>query len=188
MSDNRVFTSTEAAKYCGVSFRTIIRWIEKGRLDAFQLPGRGDNRIPLKSLVKFMEENNIPVPEELQASSAKRVLVVEDQPEMASAIKRVLHRAGYEVTIALDGFSAGAKLQELKPVLVTLDLKMPGMDGFKVLDFIRNESRVPEIKVLVISAELEENLKKSQRMGADEVLPKPFESSELLAKVKKLLG
>ncbi len=129
MAETDVLTTGEAAKFCGVNFRTIIRWIERGRLKAYKLPGRGDHRIVVKDFVLFLQENSMPVPAEL-AGVNKTVLIIEDQPEMASAIRRVLMRNGFEVDIARDGFSAGSILARKKPGLVTLDLKMPGMDVF----------------------------------------------------------
>lgn len=66
--EKRAFTTGEIANYCGVNFRTVIRWIKRGHLNAYQLPGRGDNRIALEELVDFLERYNMPVPPELQNS------------------------------------------------------------------------------------------------------------------------
>ena len=67
MREKQALTTGEVAKYCGVNFRTVIRWIERGHLDAYKLPGRGDNRIPVESFVDFLNNNNMPVPEELDS-------------------------------------------------------------------------------------------------------------------------
>jgi excisionase family DNA binding protein len=53
VTDKQALTTGEAAKYCGVNFRTVIRWIERGHLDAYKLPGRGDNRIPVDTFVDY---------------------------------------------------------------------------------------------------------------------------------------
>ena len=116
------------------------------------------------------------------------ILIIEDQPEMAQAIRRVLKLAGYETNIASDGFHAGALLSSIKPALITLDLKMPGLDGFEVLDYIRSHPDLKHIKVLIVSAELDENLNRAIELGANDTLPKPFENSVLLAKVKSLVS
>lgn len=58
-------TTTQAAEYCGVHFRTVIRWINKGLLVAFKLPGRGDNRVLVQDLANFMLENDMPIPDDL---------------------------------------------------------------------------------------------------------------------------
>lgn len=187
MPEIKVLTTGEAAKYCGVNFRTVIRWIERGKLKAYKLPGRGDHRIQIEDFVDFLRENQMPVPSELEGLN-RSVLVIEDQPEMASAIRRVLMRHGFEVEVARDGFSAGTILARMKPSLVTLDLKMPGMDGYEVLSFIRNNEEHARAKVLVISAETRAGLDRALDMGASDVLPKPFENDELLAKVEQLLS
>ena len=62
----RSFTTGEVAYFCGVSFRTVIQWIKRGHLNAYQLPGRGDNRIGVGDLLNFMEEYGMPIPEEFQ--------------------------------------------------------------------------------------------------------------------------
>ncbi|GLS25631.1 response regulator [Marinibactrum halimedae] len=186
MTELKVFTTGEAAKYCGVNFRTIIRWIERGRLKAYKLPGRGDHRIKQEDFVEFLRENSMPVPDELEVK--RSVLVIEDQPEMAAAIRRVLKRAGYEVEVARDGFMAGTLLAQMKPSLVTLDLKMPGMDGFEVLRFIRSSDEFSQIKVLVVSAETQASLVRATETGANSVLSKPFRNEELLERVESLLS
>lgn len=186
MSGVRVLTTGEAAKYCGVNFRTVIRWIERGKLKAYKLPGRGDHRIQVDDFVVFMRENQMPVPEEL-AGNSRTVLVIEDQPEMASAIRRVLKRAGYEVEVAQDGFVAGAVLSKMKPSVITLDLKMPGIDGYQVLSYIREQEEHAGAKVLVISAETQEGLDRALSAGANDILPKPFDNADLLSKVQALI-
>ncbi|MBB6521162.1 response regulator [Pseudoteredinibacter isoporae] len=189
MDKTRVLTTGEAAKYCGVNFRTVIRWIERGRLEAYKLPGRGDHRIRLEDFIHFLKSNDMPVPEELcpEVSSSK-VLVVEDQLEMASAMRRVLRRAGYEVEVAADGFAAGLMLAQCQPAVMTLDIKMPGMDGYEVLKTMREQAVYKNVKVLVVSAETPAGMQKALEFGANDVLSKPFDNDELLDKVATLMG
>ncbi|MCV6623493.1 MAG: response regulator [Cellvibrionaceae bacterium] len=189
MDKTRVLTTGEAAKYCGVNFRTVIRWIERGRLKAYKLPGRGDHRIQVDDFVDFLESNDMPVPEELRPLPASnKVLVVEDQLEMASAMRRVLRRAGYDVEVAADGFAAGLMLAQHQPAVVTLDIKMPGMDGYEVLKTMREQAVYKETKVLVVSAETAAGMQKALEFGANDILSKPFDNNELLDKVAALMG
>lgn len=181
----KVLTTGEAARYCGVNFRTIIRWIEKGYLEAYKLPGRGDNRIPAASLIAFLSKNNMPIPEEL-APVNKRVLIVEDQAEMASAISRTLKRNGYETKIAKNGFEAGDKLNSFDPFLMTLDIQMPGLSGLDVLAFTQSEARFQNLKIIVISAKNQDQLDLALQMGANAVLSKPFKNELLISTVESL--
>ncbi|WP_299979597.1 response regulator [uncultured Pseudoteredinibacter sp.] len=189
MDKTRVLTTGEAAKYCGVNFRTVIRWIERGRLKAYKLPGRGDHRIQVDDFVDFLQSNDMPVPEELRPLPASnKVLVVEDQLEMASAMRRVLRRAGYDVEVAADGFAAGLMLAQHQPSVVTLDIKMPGMDGYEVLKTMREQAVYKETKVLVVSAETAAGMQKALEFGANDILSKPFDNNELLDKVAALIS
>jgi len=181
-----VLTTGEAAKYCDVNFRTIIRWIEKGYLNAYKLPGRGDNRIPVESLVEFLQTNNMPIPDDLVQKN-KRILIVEDIPEMARSISRTLTTAGYETQIASNGFIAGDLLNSFMPALMTLDIKMPGLSGIEVLKYTKNNSSLKNIKIIVISAQTEEHLQEALDSGADQVLVKPFTNKELSEIVDSLM-
>lgn len=91
-----VLTSSKAAHLCGVSFRTVIRWIERGQLQAYRLPGRGDHRVPVAELRRCMQANAIPEPPELQQDMPRPILITEDEPNMARAMSRALKRDGFE--------------------------------------------------------------------------------------------
>ncbi|KQW02885.1 response regulator [Rhizobacter sp. Root1221] len=181
------FTTREAARRCGVNFRTVIRWAERGELQAYRLPGRGDYRVPVEELRRFMREHGIPEPDEMPGSP-KRVLVVDDEPAVARTIKRVLARAGFETAIAGDGLLAGSLLHTFKPHLMTLDLRMPGIDGLGVLRFLRETPLPTPLKVLVVSGDSEEHVKQALALGAHGALCKPFDNEELLAAARELLG
>jgi two-component system, cell cycle sensor histidine kinase and response regulator CckA len=72
VSKKKVFTTGETAKWCGVNFRTVLRWIERGQLNAYRLPGkRGDFRITSDSLLTFLHENQMPIPDEFQGKIEK---------------------------------------------------------------------------------------------------------------------
>lgn len=186
-SKSKALTTGEVAKYCDVNFRTVIRWIERGVLQAYKLPGRGDNRIPVESFMKFLKENQMPIPADLQSTNNK-ILIIDDQLEMARSIARILRRLGYQTETAENGFIAGVLLLSYKPALVTLDLRMPGLNGFDVLKFIRGREELLDLKVLVVSGEHSVELEKAVAEGADDALSKPFNNSDLEDKVKRLLS
>lgn len=183
-----VLTSSEAARLCGVSFRTIIRWIERGQLQAYKLPGRGDHRITVTALRRFMRANAIPEPPEMARETSHRILVVEDDANMARAIQRVLRHDGYETAIAADGFQAGLLLHTFQPGLMTLDLRMPALGGLEVLRVLRETPLPFNCKVLIISGETPARLQEALAHGADGVLTKPFANRDLLAAVRRLYG
>ncbi|MCA9186306.1 MAG: response regulator [Pirellulaceae bacterium] len=185
MHPKRVLTTGEIARYCAVHFRTVLRWIERGELRAYKLPGRGDNRVKLEDFLDFLSVHEMPVPEGVRQHT-NRVLVVEDEPRMARSIRRVLERAGFEVATANDGFRAGTYLTTFCPAVVTLDLQMPGLTGMDVLAFIRETPGQERVKILVVSGLDDESLQEAIDAGADEALAKPFENDDLVRKVQAL--
>ena len=178
-------TTGDIAKYCDVNLRTVIRWINKGSLKGYKLPGRGNNRVTVESFVAFLKENNMPIPAEFVANN-KTILIVDDDENMANAIKRVLKKNAFQCDIANNGFLAGSKLMQQKPSLMTLDLTMPGLNGFDLLKHLRAEKQFNDLKILVISALPEEQLNNAMALGANAVLSKPFKNEELLNLVNKL--
>ncbi|MFT6913857.1 MAG: CheY-like chemotaxis protein [Motiliproteus sp.] len=183
---NYPLTTGEIAKYCGVNFRTVIRWIEKDYLISFKLPGRGDNRVTPENFVSFLMRNDMPVPRGF-SSYVKKVLVVDDDPGMSGMIQRILIRNDYEVRVADNGFQAGSLMTEFRPALVILDLQMPGLSGFQVLKHIRDSEELAATRVLVISGLGDAGLNLALEAGADDVLSKPFDGTELWARVQTLL-
>ena len=178
-------TTGDIAKYCQVNFRTVIRWIERGLLKAYKLPGRGDNRVQVNDFIRFLSDNDMPIPEELRLSTP-RVLIVEDDPTMAQIIDKVLQNMGFETRIAPSGFHAGVELSEFSPSMMTLDLDIPGLSGLEVLRYVRKTPALKSIKVLVVSGRPDEELKASLTAGADDILAKPIRPGELQQKIHEL--
>ena len=114
-----------------------------------------------------------------------RVLLVDDDKELLRIIKRTLELEGYCVDTANGGQPAVTQLKTCKPDLILLDIMMPGMDGYEVLEHIRKSSGVP---VLMLTALGEvDAIEKSLSLGADGYIIKPFRSEELVARVKAMM-
>jgi DNA-binding response OmpR family regulator len=119
------------------------------------------------------------------SASARRVLVADDDHDVRTLVRRLLERAGYEVVEAADGRECLRALYERRPELVVLDVAMPGLDGWQVLERIREIATVP---VLMLTARAEElDRVRGLRAGADDYMSKPFGRHELLARVEALL-
>ncbi|WP_218310986.1 response regulator [Alteromonas antoniana] len=175
----KTLTSGEIAAFCDVNLRTVIRWIESGKLKGFKLPGRGNNRVLVDDFVDFLERHNMPVPQQLRGEATPGILIVDDEMPVAKSIQRVARRAGYDTMIATGGFQAGIMLSQNNPKLMTLDLSMPGMDGYSVIQFTREQQRYKRLKIIVISALDDVSLERALDMGADAVLQKPFSNHDL---------
>lgn len=185
--EQRSLTSGEIAKYCGVNLRTVIRWLESGKLKGYKLPGRGNNRVLLSEFVDFLKKNNMPITADLSEElEDPLVLIVDDELSMAKSIQRIAHKAGVRSIIAEGGFQAGLLLSTHKPQMMTLDLSMPGLDGFEILTFTRAQETLKDVKIIVISALQQQKLDRALSMGADKAFSKPFDPAALLAEFTSL--
>jgi two-component system, OmpR family, alkaline phosphatase synthesis response regulator PhoP len=116
----------------------------------------------------------------------QRILIVEDNPDLAFGLRNNLEIEGYDVSVAEDGIAGLGRARMERPDLVILDLGLPGMDGYRVLRIMRDEGLA--MPVLILSAEGEEaNKVRGFRLGADDYVTKPFSLLELLARVEALL-
>ena len=190
MPTAKPFTTTKVAKFCHVSHAAVCNWVKSKKLRAYRTPG-GQYRIEPSVLVEFMKFHGMPIAEELRASASQTILVVDDEPEMKESLVRILgpSLAGYTVEGASDGFTAGKLVNTLRPELVLLDLHMPGLDGFRVLESIKSDPLTRTTKVLVITAyATDENVQRLKTLGADGWVRKPVDSAELKRRVSDLIG
>ncbi|MFB2879077.1 ATP-binding protein [Floridanema aerugineum] len=116
-----------------------------------------------------------------------RILVVDDSPDNVFLIQAILEEEGYQVITASDGFSAIALIEESPPDLLLLDVMMPGMDGFEVTLRVRQNTSLPFMPILLITAYDNLSVAKGLDNGADDFIHKPVEVDELLARVRSLL-
>lgn len=115
----------------------------------------------------------------------KKILLVDDEPEILEICRDYLRASGYEVVTAKDGAQGLSAARREKPDLVVLDLMMPEMDGLDVCRAIRRESNVP---IIMLTARVEETDKLiGLELGADDYMTKPFSPRELVARVKVVL-
>ena len=115
-----------------------------------------------------------------------RVLIVEDNHDLAFGLRNNLEIEGYGVDVASDGPSGLAAARQLRPDLIVLDLMLPGMDGYRVLRQLREDGLA--MPVLILTARGEEADKvRGFRLGADDYVTKPFGLMELIARVEALL-
>ena len=114
--------------------------------------------------------------------ASPRVLVVEDDAEIADALRRSLRLEGYDVRLAADGEAALDETRDFQPDLMVLDLGLPKLDGLEVARRVRSEGDVPILMLTARDAVVE-----GLDAGADDYLVKPFEREELLARLRAML-
>lgn len=120
-------------------------------------------------------------------SKTDHILVVDDSPDNLFLVQTILEEEGYEITLAEDGRSALAQIEQSPPDLVLLDVMMPEMDGFEVTKRIRENPKLPFMPILLITASNQPSVVKGLDSGADDFIRKPVEFDELLARVRSLL-
>ena len=119
---------------------------------------------------------------------AKKLLIVDDDPEMRLALGIRLRANGYEVVSAVDGISAITEARKHRPDLLLLDLGLPGGDGFTVLERLKALDMLAEIPIVVISGrDRYVNKDRALQAGAKVFLQKPVRSAELLSTIQELL-
>ncbi len=117
-----------------------------------------------------------------------RVLVVDDEPDVLLLCRLNLQQRGHELLEAADGSTALQLALERHPDVVVLDLMMPGMNGYEVLETLQQDERTSDIPVLVLTAKsLSADRERSHRLGASGFLTKPFLPSELCDMVESLV-
>lgn len=117
------------------------------------------------------------------------ILVVDDNPDNVEILRTFLESRGYTVADAPDGRTALAKLDEVHPALVLLDVMMPGMDGWEVCRTIKQHPDFADTRVVMVTAKgAFEDKVEGLRSGADDYLIKPVDLKELAEKVKRNLA
>jgi chemosensory pili system protein ChpA (sensor histidine kinase/response regulator) len=117
------------------------------------------------------------------------VMVVDDSITMRKVTTRVLERADFDVTTAKDGLDALEKLQDNVPDLMLLDIEMPRMDGYELATYMRNDSRMRHVPIIMITSRTgEKHRQRALEIGVERYLGKPYQEEDLLRHVQEVLG
>jgi DNA-binding response OmpR family regulator len=119
----------------------------------------------------------------------KKILIVDDEPNIVMSLEFLMKREGFEVAVAIDGEQALTQMAEFEPDLVLLDVMMPKKNGYDVCQEIRANAAWNQVKVLMLTAKgRDTEIAKGLAIGADGYMTKPFSTKDLAAKVRQLLG
>lgn len=119
----------------------------------------------------------------------RKILACDDEKHIVRLIQVNLERAGFDVVTANDGKEALLKIAQERPDLVVLDVMMPYMDGFEVLQNLRRNPRTRDIPVIMLTAKAQDaDVFRGWQSGVDCYLTKPFNPMELLSFVKRIFG
>jgi chemosensory pili system protein ChpA (sensor histidine kinase/response regulator) len=130
-----------------------------------------------------------PAPAPQQEARTPMVMVVDDSITMRKVTSRVLENHALDVVTANDGLDAAEKLRDIVPDLILLDIEMPRMDGYELLEHLRADARLRHVPVVMITSRAgQKHRKKARAAGANDYLTKPYQEPELVEKVGELLG
>jgi DNA-binding response OmpR family regulator len=123
-----------------------------------------------------------------EAAMSKRVLVVDDEPNIVMSLEFLMRRAGFEVAVAQNGREALAALDGAPPDLLLLDVMMPEFDGYEVCERIRARPEWNATKIVMLTARGREvERERGLSLGADAYVTKPFSTRDLVEQVKRML-
>jgi excisionase family DNA binding protein len=180
-------TLGQAARYLGVAQSTIRKWSDQGRLPAFYTPG-GHRRYRQRDLDAFVAGSAAGAPA-TRTRPAPLVLIVDDDERVREFIRVNLEMDGYAVREAGSADEGLAALEAEPPDLILLDVMMPKVDGWQMLQRVRERHGVDSIQVIMFSGKVEEDAAdQAEAGGAQAFLGKPFNPQDLVARTKDLLG
>ena len=120
---------------------------------------------------------------------AKKILIVDDEPNIVISLEFLMKKEGFEVAVANDGDEALAKVASFNPDLLLLDVMMPKKSGFEVCEALRADSQRAGLKIVMLTAKgRDTEMAKGLAIGADAYVTKPFSTKDLVVKVKEMLA
>jgi excisionase family DNA binding protein len=181
----RAYTTGEVARLCQVTKRTVIKWIDGGRLKGYVIPGSRHRRVPASALAEFLRAHKIP---DYGRVVRHRVLIVDDDDDLVELLKDAL-RDQYDVEIASSALEAASRLPVFQPDVVLLDIRLPDLSGLEVCRHFQSYRKGRKAPIVTMSAYGNEiDPAEIRRCGADAFLPKPLKLGELMRRIEAMVG
>ena len=118
-----------------------------------------------------------------------KILIVDDEPNIVISLEFLMKKEGFQIAVASDGEEALAKVASFAPDLLLLDVMMPKKSGFEVCEALRADPANSALKIVMLTAKgRETEVAKGLAIGADAYVTKPFSTTDLVVRVKELLG
>jgi excisionase family DNA binding protein len=186
--NDAVLSTHNIAKILNVDISSVSNWIDSGKLRAYRTPG-GHRRVKREDFMHFIKEYNMPI--KTRVEDGCKILIVDDEESIRASIRKIIEKKfpSVEIFEAGDGFSAGKILGIEKVDILLLDINMPGMNGIDVMYSIKEDPRLGNPEIIVITGCGEQGLeKKVIELGARRLIAKPFEKSELEDVLKETIN
>jgi excisionase family DNA binding protein len=162
MKKRKLLTAPQVARLCGADLKTIHNWVNAGRIDHFRTPGR-HLRFRAEDVAAFMESFGYPVPPDLASPEKELVVLLDPNRDSRSRARRSLAR-NYEVKAFACPVEALLTVGRERPVALALDVDLPALDGFHLLERLKKTGVTDEMSVVVYgSKKVEASKRKSGR-------------------------
>jgi len=195
---DQICTSRKAAELLGVTPRTVQLWADAGILDGWKTPG-GHRRFSTASVMKLADDivnghhgtNDTPISSARpRGTEPVRILVVEDDKTLTRLYDLTLNSWGLpvEVILANDGYQGLIEVGRFNPELLILDMQMPNIDGFSVIEALKKQKLLKDMHLMIITALTEREVKEKVSLGPDVTfIQKPIPFLKVRAKVESIL-
>lgn len=181
-----ILTTGQVAQICNVAPRTVTKWFDSGQLKGYRIPGSRDRRIPIAELVRFMKAHNIPT-DSLEVGKI-RILIIDDDREMASALADALNRqANYKAQTAQSNFDAGVIAHKFAPHVILVNLLAKSIDAAQICKNIRTNSDLQGTRVIAVAEQLNDTeIAALLKKGFDGFLSRPVEVDEVIKTIEEV--
>jgi len=183
----KVYTTGQVAKICKVAPRTVSKWFDSGRLKGYRIPGSQDRRIPRDSLIKFLKEHGMPLGELEDETTAKVLVVAQDQVLIDNLKRELPPEKSYKLAIAASGFEAGLQAESFRPDCVVVDFSIGRTEALQICQNLRRNQEFADVIVIALlpddgtSVSLDPNT-------INEIFKKPFDVALLAERIRTLVG
>jgi len=179
---------TEAARKLGIDRVTLFRWIKKGYLAAKTLPS-GRHRIPVDEVERLLHEGR-PSIASGSSTGPYRIVIIDDEKGMLDLMSEMVELCGLDVSVKAvqDGLSALIDIGAFNPDLIIIDYYLPDIDGLKIIEKIKENTRIGDIPIILVSGMLTLDEDAIKRHNITAFLKKPFQPDDLTSLIKQNLG
>lgn len=179
------YTTGEVARLCQVTRRTVIKWIDSGKLKGYTIPGSRHRRVSTDRLRDFVRAHKLP---DIAGGLRRRILIVDDDLDLLELLKDAL-RDTFDVDVASSALEAASRLPVFLPDVILLDIRLPDLSGLEVCRHFqnyKNERRVPILTMSAYGREIDPA--EVRRSGADGFFAKPLKLAELRKRIESMVG
>jgi excisionase family DNA binding protein len=179
-----VLTTGDVAKICNVAPRTVSKWFDSGQLKGYRIPGSKDRRIPVNELIRFMKQNNMPLP--AMPVGRMRIVIVDGNGEASTLAESLKVKTDYEIKVVRNSFETGTTVQKYLPQILLVNLLSKDIDAGEICRNIRADEDLQSIKIIALANHLAAGEANALlQKGFDGYVSRPNDISEVIRKIEE---